>query len=181
MRNCAHRNGFKWAAGLMVVLTAAAFAADETEPGLVEEVFDLGAAVENFPEIAKDKKPEFPIVTPQVNVASTDDAWPGTNLTDHFFIRWTGKLHVAAAGKYTLFTESDDGSRVMVDGKQIVDNGGIHPMEEKSGEVELTAGDHEITIEFFENEGGAGCILSWQKEGGDKEVIPASALLHNKK
>jgi hypothetical protein len=154
---------------------------EELEPGLVAEIFDVGEAIENFPTIPADKKPAVKRVDKEVNVGSTGDAWPGTALTDHFYIRWTGVIKIPKDGKYRFFTESDDGSRLYIDGKLVVDNGGLHGMEEKeSEEIELKAGNHEIRIEMFENEGDAGCKASWSGEGIEKAVIPASVLFHKK-
>jgi len=67
---------------------------------------------------------------------------------------------------------------LFIDGKQVVDNGGLHPMEEKSGQVDLKAGDHALKLEFFENEGDAGCKFSWQPPGQDKEIVPGAVLSH---
>lgn len=53
-------------------------------------------------------------------------------------------------------------------------------MEEQSGQVELKAGRHELKVEFFENEGGAGCRVSWEGPGLAKAAIPARALWHKK-
>lgn len=156
-------------------------AEDGLEPGLAAEVFGFDDAVEDWPVIPGDKAATVKKVDAQVNVESTEDSWPGTQLTERFYVRWTGVLKVPKDGTYVFHTESDDGSRVFVDGKCVVDNGGLHGMEEKSGEpVELTAGNHEIKIEFFENEGGAGCKVKWSTEGVEKEAIPASALFHKK-
>jgi len=46
--------------------------------------------------------------------------------------------------------------------------------------VELKAGDHELKVDYYENEndGGAGCVLSWKTVGLAKEVVPAKALFH---
>ena len=60
----------------------------------------------------------------------------------------------------------------------MVDNGGEHPTEEKSGDIDLKAGDHKLKLEFFENEGGASCTLMWSVDGSDPVVVPASALFH---
>jgi hypothetical protein len=155
-------------------------AEEEKDAGLVSEIFSFDAAVEDFPTIAKDKKPNVVKVDKQVAFETMDDKWPGTEYTDHFYIRWTGVLRVPKDGKYTLYTESDDGSRVFIAGKQVVDNPGLHAMEEKSGEVELKAGDVEIKVDFFENEGGAGCKFSWSAEGLEKQIVPATALFHKK-
>lgn len=156
-----------------------AFAADELEAGLKAEYFDMGDSLEDFPDV-KDKKPTVTRVEKQVNVEATTDKWPGTDLEHHFYARWTGVIKIAKDGKHKFFTSSDDGSRLFIDGKQVVDNGGLHAMEEKDGEVELKAGNHDIKIEFFENDGDHGCVVSWEPPGGAKQVIPADVLFHKK-
>ena len=156
------------------------FAADEPEPGLTGEYFDLGVAVEDFPTIAANTKPTIKRVDKNLNFRSTGMTFPDTKLQSHFAIRWTGKIKIPKDGKYTFYLESDVGSRLLIDGKQVVDNGGLHEMQESSGSVELKAGDHELKVDYYENEndGGAGCVLSWKTVGLAKEVVPAKALFH---
>lgn len=64
--------------------------------------------------------------------------------------------------------------------KLAVDHNGLHGMEEKGAAVELKEGENAIRVEFFENEGEAGCKLSWKAPGGEKETVPAEALSHKK-
>jgi hypothetical protein len=45
----------------------------------------------------------------------TAETFPGTQMSDHFYVRWTGKVRIPRDGKYTFFTESDDGSRLWID------------------------------------------------------------------
>ena len=163
--------------------TPKTFAANDIEPGLIGEYFDLGDPVEDFPKIPPDKKPTIKRVDKDINFRSTENTFPGTKLQSHFAIRWTGKIKAPKDGRYTFSLESDDGSRLLIDGKQVVDNGGLHEMQENDGTVELKAGDHEITIDYFENDndGGAGCVLFWKAEGLTKEVVPARALFHTNK
>jgi hypothetical protein len=153
-----------------------ALAAEKQEPGLLGEYYALDDSLEDFPSIGADKKPALKRVDKTINIESTTEALPGTQLVDHFYIRWTGKLRVPKDGTYTFFLESDDGSRLFIDGKQVVDNGGLHAMEEKEGQTELKAGDHALKVEFFENEVDAGCKFSWQPPGKDKEIVPSSVL-----
>jgi len=166
--------------GLVALYAGSAIAQDELKPGLIGEFYSMPDAVEDYPTIAADKKPTLRRVDKTIDVNCGGDAWPGTSLDEQFYIRWTGVIKIAKDGKYKLYTESDDGSRVFIDGKQVVDNGGLHAMEEKEGEVELKAGNHDIKVEFFENGGEAGCKLSWSGEGVEKQIIPASALFHKK-
>jgi hypothetical protein len=175
----------KYVVGCLLALGALCFAGkasaqDEVKPGLVCEIFDMVDALESLPTIAADKKVTVRRIDKDINVDSTDDVWPGTQLSDHFYVRWTGIIKIAKDGKYKFYTESDDGSHLFIDGKQVVDNEGLHAMEEKEGEVELKAGDHEIKVEMFENEGGAGCKASWSGDGMEKATLPASALFHKK-
>ena len=153
--------------------------AEDMVPGLVGEYFNIGEELSDYPNVA-DKKPAVKKVDKTVNFDSTEEGFNGTNLVDQFYIRWTGTIKAPKDGKYKFYTESDDGSRFFVDGKQVVDNGGLHGMEEKDGEVELKAGDHEVKLEFFENGGGAGVKLSWEYEGQAKEIVPEKVLSHKK-
>ena len=70
------------------------------------------------------------------------------------------------------------GSPVFIDGKQVVDNGGAHGMEEVSGNLDLTTGNHALKVEFFEKDIDAGCKLSWQSEKIEKQIVPAEVLFH---
>ena len=163
---------------LAVGFTHQAIAADNLEPGLVGEYFDLGSSLEDFPTIPADKKPVVKRVDKTINFESTQEGFHGTQLVDFFFIRWTGKIRIPKDGSYTFILESDDGSRLFIDGKQIIDHNGLHAMEEKSGDAELKAGDHDLKIEYFENDVDAGCKFSWQPPGAAKEIVPVTALLH---
>src|SRR5437879_6517493 len=162
--------------GVSLLVANQCLGAEKTQPGLLGEYYAIDGAVEDFPSVGKDKKPALKRVDPTINIEATTEALPGTQLEDHFYIHWTGKLRVPNDGKYTFFIESDDGSRLFIDGKQVVDNGGLHPMEEKDGSAELKPGDHDLKIEFFENEGDAGIKFSWQPPGKDKHVVPSSVL-----
>src|SRR5262245_1646454 len=172
-------------AGILIFLIATAAgsqepAPEEMKPGLLAEFFNIGKAMEEFPVIAPEKKPNLRRIDRKVNFEHTTETFPGTDMSDHFYVRWTGKVRIPRDGKYTFFTESDDGSRLWIDGKVVVDNGGLHAMEEKSGDVELKAGDHDIKLELFENDGEVGCKLSWESTNLTKEILTDAVLSHRK-
>src|SRR5438128_8107918 len=158
-----------------LMVTGKSAPAAELEPGLQGEYFDLGSNVEDFPKL-EGKKPALKRVDKTINFRSTGPTFPGTKLDNHFAIRWTGKIKIPKDGAYTFFLESDDGSRLLIEGKTVVDNGGLHDMQEQSGKVELKEGEHEIRTDYLEheNDGGAGCVLSWKTKETPKEVVPAS-------
>ncbi len=69
---------------------------------------------------------------------------------DKFGIVFTGWISLQKEGKYRFHLGSDDGSRLLIDGNEVVKNDGVHPHIIKSGEANLQAGVHEIRIEYFE-------------------------------
>ena len=65
-----------------------------------------------------------------------------------------------------------------IDGKQVLDNGGAHAMEEVAGTMNLTAGEHALKVEFFEKDIDAGCKMSWKGPMLEKQIVPAAVLFH---
>lgn len=73
----------------------------------------------------------------------------------NFNAEYNGKVQVKKAGYYTFYTKSDDGTRLNIDGKRIVNNWHIQPPRTRSGKVFLTKGNHDINVIFFQRTGGA--------------------------
>jgi len=94
---------------------------------------------------------------------------PGPGLPeDRFSVRWTGTLIPAKSGRYALALRSDDGSRLYVNGKLLVDDWGDHPPTLKTAEIELVAGkSYDLRLEYFEGILGASVELLWQRGEGD--------------
>jgi len=56
-------------------------------------------------------------------------------LDDWFAVRWTGQISSRRPATVTFYVTSDDGSRLYIDNKLLVDNGGVHNMTEASKKV----------------------------------------------
>jgi len=102
---------------------------------------------------------------------------PDFNSWNNFYMRFRGRITVAVAGVYDFKTRSDDGSFVIIDGEQIVNNDGWHGMQDAEGTVTLTAGWHLITIPFNEGGGGCGLEVSWRPSGGEYTPLSADVLM----
>jgi len=97
--------------------------------------------------------------------------------TDTFSVRWIGQIQPLYTEKYTFHTISDDGIRVWINGKLIIDHWSDHSAEEKTGSIDLVAGQkYDITVEYYENGGQAVAKLLWSSARQEKEVIPQSQL-----
>jgi len=105
---------------------------------------------------------------------------------DHFSIRWTGRLVPSRTGTYQFVMKSDDGSRLYLDDRRVIDHWGIHAATERSCEVRLEAGNEvQITLEYNESGGDASVVFGWkfldestQKARG---VVRVSLLDHEQK
>ncbi len=73
----------------------------------------------------------------------------------NYGIRFGGFFKADRDAEYTFTLHSDDGSRLLVDGKTVVDNDGIHPPTTRKGKVKLTKGAHRVIVDFFQGGGGA--------------------------
>jgi len=95
---------------------------------------------------------------------------------DNIAFVYTGYLSVPTDGVYTLYTTSDDGSRLLIGTTVVVDNDGPHAMQERSGVIGLKAGRHALTVHFAQGAGGFGLEVRWEGPGIAKALVPANAL-----
>ena len=87
---------------------------------------------------------------------------PGNGVhADGFSARWTRYIDVSAAGTYRFTATSDDGIRVIVDGVPVIDQWDDHAASTFSGDVHLTAGHHQVVVEYYENRGYAVASVTW--------------------
>ena len=101
---------------------------------------------------------------------------PQKKQSDKFALRFTGTLQVPRTGNYTFFTTSDDGSRLYIGKKLVVNNDGLHGMVERSGRIKLAAGPHPLVVTYFDNGGGDGLVVNWRGPRMKKQKIAKSQL-----
>ncbi len=97
---------------------------------------------------------------------------------EKFAFDFSGYLKIEKDGIYSFYLESDDGSQLLIDDKEIINNGGYHGTVEKSGRAALKKGYHKIQVLYFDAGGENSLKVSIQSEGGVKQQIPASSLFH---
>ncbi len=97
-----------------------------------------------------------------------------------FAVNYTGYIHIARAGNYDFYVNSNDGSKLFIGDKEVVDNGGAHGNQERQGKINLSAGSHPITLLYFDSGGSQHLVVSYQGPGIKKQVVPASILRYKK-
>jgi S1-C subfamily serine protease len=95
---------------------------------------------------------------------------------DGFALHVAGVIEIGKPGVYAFYTKSDDGSRVWIDGRLVVDNDGTHAAREARGFVPLAAGRHRIVVGFFEGGGDEALTVSWEGPDLPKQPIAAKAV-----
>jgi PA14 domain/Fibronectin type III domain len=98
---------------------------------------------------------------------------------DTFSVRWVGQVRAAEGGTYQFRTESDDGVRLWVNGKLVINDWTDHAGRfDASPSITLAAGQkYDIRLEYYEAFGGSVIRLQWKRPGQtDFEVIPELQL-----
>lgn len=78
-------------------------------------------------------------------------------------IRWTGVLKPIASGSYTLGLKTDDGCRLFLDGKKLIDSWTERSAQMDHAVVDLEAGkEYHLQVEYFDNGGQCFAGLYWK-------------------
>lgn len=142
-----------------------------------QNVTKTGLLGQYFKNLTLTGPPALKRVDAQVNFDWPET--PGDGLpADQFSVRWSGTVQSPATGRFTFTTESDDGVRLWVDGKLLIDNWTDHaPSEDKSPEIMMEDGKrYDIVMEMYENGGGAAAKLMWSGPSTLKQPIPSFRL-----
>ncbi|MEV6949123.1 PA14 domain-containing protein [Streptomyces sp. NPDC051172] len=163
------------AAGLAAATTATAAADDPAEiHGLKGEYYTQSAPgafdFDRLKATGMDPNLDFDDLEPRLAFT--------TGQSDDVSVRWTGKIVPERTGPHTFSIIGDNGFRLWVDGKIVIDHWvDDWDSEQTSAPVELTAGRaYDIKVEYFEHYGGSNLHLRWTQPGGRKEAVPQSAF-----
>lgn len=102
-----------------------------------------------------------------------DDSPSSRVHSDDFSARWTRVIYLNA-GTYRFSATMDDGMRVWIDDALIIDSWTDSQVHTQVVDLAMTAGEHEIKIEYYEAGGKAVAKFSWIPVAG----LPAPATNH---
>ncbi|QSW87172.1 family 20 glycosylhydrolase [Flavobacterium endoglycinae] len=101
-----------------------------------------------------------------------------TKIERYIGLKFDGYIFIPETGNYTFSTLSDDGSKLFIDNELVVNNDGIHWLNEAYGAVKLEKGFHKFNISYFDQVGGTVLNCFMQQEGKEKQEISASQLFY---
>jgi beta-glucosidase len=82
--------------------------------------------------------------------------------TTNYSVRWMGKFAAPTSGTYTLSMTCDDGMRVFIDGKKVMDDWRVGAARTTSITMDLVALEtHSIKVEYYQAAGQAVARLDW--------------------
>ena len=99
--------------------------------------------------------PDFSALKPAMTKTVTEVSHTVAGKDSLFAIVFEGYILIPADGVYGLYINSDDGSKMTIDGTEPVVNDGIHGMREEGRSYPLAKGYHKLRIEYFQG-GGIG-------------------------
>ncbi|WP_018619057.1 OmpA family protein [Spirosoma luteum] len=90
--------------------------------------------------------------------------YPGPGVQrEYFSVRWTGKLYAPKSGKYRFSALADDGVRVWVNGKKVIDEWRKQDDSNFTGDIALTGGRlYDLRIEYFNDWKGSVISVFWE-------------------
>jgi hypothetical protein len=118
----------------------------------------------------------FTRIDPQIHFDWTHDT-PHPLIPTAFSARWTGQVQADFSEEYTFITNTDDGVRLWLDGKLLIDDWTHHEPADNFAPVHLVAGQrYSIRMEYFNDPGQSSASLSWESPHTPRQLISPSHL-----
>ncbi len=147
-------------------LSVRLWAAEHAEPFTL-----LGSGLEGSYFDAGFKTREFDRVDTKMQFEPGQFGYPDKR-NDNMGIRWSGLIAIPADGDYIFSCVADDTCRLRLDGTPVIQDA------RKPATANMTAGLHEIQVEFVENSGAERLVVYWQPPGQGQPKVLESELKH---
>ena len=114
-------------------------------------------------------------IDPQLSFTWKDHSpAPGVDQS-YYSVRWTGKLIAPASGRYTFYAKVDDGIRIWVGNKKVMDVWKLNDSQNYTGSVILQAGlAYDLRVDYFNDMLGGVIELFWERPNEKKPLVNTS-------
>jgi hypothetical protein len=97
--------------------------------------------------------------------------------TNNYTVKWTGLIQPLFSEPYTFSTTTDDGTRLWVNGQEIINEWVAQPPTTWNGVINLQAQQlYAIEMDYFQAGGGAVAQLAWSSPSTTPSIVPQSQL-----
>ncbi|OHX63828.1 GH92 family glycosyl hydrolase [Flammeovirga pacifica] len=118
-------------------------------------------------------QPKFTKIVNQVNLDHIErEEWIGMS--------FDGYIYIDEEGNYTFEVDANDGSQMLINGIELFESDGRKTKSlPQSQSMLLMKGYHQVSIKYFQCSDKKKLVFSWQKEDGEKELVPDAILFSN--
>lgn len=141
---------------------------DAWKPGFLCQIFSRP----DFVSFAKSRVDEA--INFQFGLDAPESGLP----EDEFSIRWLAAIQFPVAGKYGFQVAHDDGVRVWIDDRKVLEQWLTGTSSEKF-EVELSAGWHQFRLDYFDQKDLSSIAVRWQPPGQEFQPLRGDLIRHN--
>lgn len=120
-----------------------------------------------------DSLPDFERLKPHETGISEGVTLAQAGSGEYFALRFSGFVKIEKDAVYLFSLTSDDGSRLTVNGMEVITNDGLHGPVEETASLALGEGLHSIEVQFFQKAGGMTLNL---EVAGPEGKIPGNRV-----
>ncbi len=126
-----------------------------------------------------DKLPDYDKLTPvSSGITKNFKSGEAPRQMEFFGVRFTGYIEIPKEAVYTFYLLSDDGSKLIIGDKEIINNDGLHGNVELREQVYLQKGKYPFTVLFFQKAGGLELVLQYESDEISKQPLPDTVFYY---
>jgi len=141
--------------------------------GLRGQFYTLKKGADHLPDFGAINT-KATVFAPVLNVVPQSSADGFAGLTDRnewFALDYRSALKVERSEPYGFRLVSQDGSRLLIDGRTVVDDDGVHPPKGAQGSAFLTAGPHRVEVQYFKGPRWRAALQLYCTRTGGREAL----------
>lgn len=124
-----------------------------------------------------DKLPDFATFSPAAKGVAPNFSLDSRKRDENIAFLFESYLNVPRGGPWLFQISSDDGSRLIIDGKTLINNDGVHSNFRVARGTALDSGLHRIQVQYFNKGSDRSLSVQWAGAANAMQAIPNSALL----
>jgi len=121
--------------------------------------------------------PDFKHLIPTVSGTTQNFDVTAIEQREYFYgLLFEGKMKIDKSGKYTFYTHSDDGSKLLIDNELVVNNDQTHGGRTEQATIRLKKGIYDLNVHYFQDRAGNVLEVHWEGPGFSKQSLDFEML-----